>query len=175
MSSIVRFISDPHFGHTNMATKRGFDTAEEMNEHIITEWNKVVRKRDITYILGDITMEKKLGYQWLDKLKGTKHVVLGNHDRKQDVLELLKYVSSVAGVIKFKKEFLLTHVPVHINQVRKHINIHGHVHENTIVTYEWDYIENCDIAVPNPRYFNVSMEVLDYKPHTINELKKKYL
>mgnify|MGYP002477993094 CR=1 FL=1 len=57
--SVVRFIADLHLGHTNMAIKRGFLTVEEHDEYIITQWNSVVNKRDVTYILGDITMEKK--------------------------------------------------------------------------------------------------------------------
>ncbi len=57
--SVVRYYSDPHFHHRNMAIKRGFKDEDEMNEHIIQEWNKVVSKKDVTYILGDITMEKK--------------------------------------------------------------------------------------------------------------------
>ena len=42
--SIVRFIADPHFGHENMAKKRGFSCAAEHDEHIIKMWNSVVNK-----------------------------------------------------------------------------------------------------------------------------------
>jgi calcineurin-like phosphoesterase family protein len=60
--SIVRFIADLHLSHENMAKRRGFSTIEEHDEHIIEKWNSVVHKRDITYILGDITMEKSSPY-----------------------------------------------------------------------------------------------------------------
>jgi calcineurin-like phosphoesterase family protein len=79
--SIVRFIADLHLSHENMAKRRGFSTIEEHDEHIIEKWNSVVHKRDITYILGDITMEKSAPYHLLDRLNGQKYVVLGNHDR----------------------------------------------------------------------------------------------
>jgi len=168
----VRFISDLHFNHVNMAKRRGFKDVKQMNDYIISKWNEVVNKKDVTYILGDITMEKKEGYELLHKLKGIKHVVLGNHDMRQHITELLKYVNSVSGVINYKKKYILTHCPIHPNELdyRFSYNIHGHVHENTIKTYEWDYVNGCDKEVPHPKYKNVSCEVIDYTPKLIKEL-----
>jgi calcineurin-like phosphoesterase family protein len=153
----VRFISDTHFGHKNMAIKRGFSSAEEMNEHIIKRWNEVVNKKDVTYLLGDVSMESKNFYYLLDRLNGVINVILGNHDRRQDIPELLKYVNSVAGMIDFKGDYILTHCPVHPSQLefRYSYNIHGHVHENSL---------------EDPRYINVSCEVVDYTPKLITEL-----
>lgn len=162
MSGFVRFYSDPHLGHDNMAVRRGFKNADEMNEHIVSEWNKVVSKRDVTYILGDITMEKSKFYPLLNRLNGIKKVILGNHDEPQHVPELLKYVNSVASMCKYKDKesgitVFLTHCPIHPNELdyRVDINIHGHVHEKTL---------------DDSRYINVSAEVIDYKPKTFKEL-----
>lgn len=162
MSGFVRFYSDPHFGHDNMAKRRGFNSADEMNKHIISEWNKVVGKRDVTYILGDITMEKSKFYPLLDKLNGIKKVILGNHDEPQHIKELLKYVNSVAGMLKYKDKesgivSFLTHCPIHSSELdyRVNINIHGHVHEKSL---------------DDTRYINVSAEVINYKPKTFKEL-----
>lgn len=153
----VRFISDTHFGHKNMAIKRGFSSAEEMNEHIIKKWNSVVNKKDVTYLLGDVSMESKNFYYLLDSLNGVKNVILGNHCRRQDIPEMLKYVNSVAGMIDYKSNYILTHCPVHPSQLefRYSYNIHGHVHENSL---------------DDPRYINVSCEVVDYTPKLITEL-----
>lgn len=159
--SVIRYYSDPHFGHRNMAIRRGFKDEYEMNERIVSEWNKVVSKRDVTYILGDITMEKASEYYWLDQLNGIKKVILGNHDRPQHVPELLKYVNTVASMkyLKDKKygNIILTHAPIHPCELdyRYNINIHGHVHENTL---------------DDKRYINVSAEVIDYKPKLLSEL-----
>lgn len=160
--STVRFYSDPHFGHDNMAVKRGFSNADEMNEHIISEWNKIVGKRDVTYILGDITMEKSKFYPLLNRLNGLKKVILGNHDKPQHIPELLKYVNSVCAMVKYKdkvtgKTAFLIHCPIHPNELdyRVSYNIHGHVHENNI---------------DDERYLNVSAEALDYSPRTFEEL-----
>ena len=151
----VFVFSDPHFHHKNMAIRRGFKNEIEMNDLIIRNWNRYVSKRDVTYILGDITMEKS-NYQILNCLNGIKHVVLGNHDQKQHVRELLKYVNSVAGMIDYKS-VILTHCPVHPSQLefRYSKNIHGHVHMNSI---------------NDQRYINVCAEVINYTPILIESL-----
>ena len=145
------FISDLHLGHENMAIKRGFSCADEMNEHIVKCWNSVISKKDIVFILGDVTMEKVRDYPFLSTMKGLKTVVLGNHDQPQHVTELLKYVNKVGGMITYKKTAILTHCPIHPSELeyRFKYNIHGHVHENSL---------------NDPRYKNVSAEVLNYTP-----------
>lgn len=84
---VVRFIADLHLSHENMAKRRGFSSKEEHDEHIITEWNKVVDKRDVTYILGDITRKKKTPYPLLHCLELNYQDVRGNihghiHDKE---------------------------------------------------------------------------------------------
>lgn len=160
--SVVRYISDPHFGHRNMAIRRGFKDENEMNEYIISQWNKTVGKKDVTYLLGDLTMEKS-NYEILNRLNGIKKVILGNHDEPQHVPELLKYVNNVASMRYLKdKQFgniIFTHAPIHPCELeyRYTINIHGHVHENTL---------------PDKRYINVSAEVINYTPKLLSELIK---
>src|SRR5690606_3234354 len=112
MSGKKFVIADLHFSHKNMASKRGFKSIEEHDQHIIDCWNSVVNKGDTVYILGDVTMEKKSPYYLLDQLKGYINVVLGNHDRRQDVPELLKHVNSVCASIKMNN-CIFTHIPIH--------------------------------------------------------------
>ncbi len=171
--AVVRFIADLHFNHENCAYMRGFKNAEEMNEHIISQWNKVVHKKDVTYILGDITMEKVRGYELLNRLNGIKHVALGNHEKRQHTGLLLNYVTSVFGVLKYKRKYVLSHVPIHLNEMkyRWKVNIHGHVHKNTIMSYKWDFLNQIDEEIPHPSYRNVSCENIDYTPKTLAELK----
>lgn len=158
--SLLRIISDTHFHHRNMAIKRGFKDEIEMNEHIVLEWNKIVSKKDVTWILGDITMEKN-NYEILNRLNGIKKIVLGNHDKPQYVKSLLNYCNFVCGSFKMgikevKGNVILTHIPIHESEIsRFHYNIHGHVHENTL---------------NDKKYINVSAEVINYKPKLITEL-----
>ena len=163
--SIVRFIADLHFSHQNMAKRRGFSTVEEHDEHIIAQWNSVVNKRDVTYILGDITMEKSAPYPLLDRLNGIKHIVLGNHDRRQDTKKLFDYAESIGGMLQYKGIFL-THCPIHSDELNYGIakNIHGHIHDKVVMKMldGWE--------VPDERYFCVSCEQVDYLPKSLEEL-----
>lgn len=163
--STVRFIADLHLGHANIAQRRGFATVEEHDEFVISQWNQVVHKRDVTYILGDVTMEKSSPYALLDRLNGLKHVVLGNHDRRQDVKKLLEHVESVAGMIQYKG-VMLTHCPIHPMELsyRFKRNIHGHIHDNQVM------IEDSGKERPDSRYICVSCERVDYQPKTLEEL-----
>jgi calcineurin-like phosphoesterase family protein len=163
--SIVRFIADLHLSHQNMAKRRGFSTVEEHDEHIIAKWNSVVNKRDVTYILGDVTMEKSAPYHLLDRLNGIKHIVLGNHDRRQDTKKLFQYAESVGGMINYKGVFL-THCPIHSDELEYGIvkNIHGHIHDKVVMKMldGWE--------VPDERYFCVSCEQVDYLPKSLEDL-----
>jgi calcineurin-like phosphoesterase family protein len=166
--STVRLIADLHLSHQNMATRRGFSTIEEHDEHIIEKWNSVVHKRDVTYILGDVTMEKSAPYHLLDRLNGLKHVVMGNHDRRQDVRKLLEHVESVAGMVQYKG-VILTHAPIHPRELeyRFPVNIHGHIHDNQVMKMldGWEEIDE--------RYICVSCERIDFTPKSLEELNIK--
>lgn len=163
MSGKIRFFSDPHFGHEHMAEFRGFKNAKEQDEYIIYKWNNVVKKRDTTWILGDITMEKA-NYEILNKLNGFKRVVLGNHDQGKHTKILLNYVNTIHGLTKLRtKEYgdiFLSHSPIHPIelQYRVSFNIHGHVHGNTL---------------RDLRYINVCAEAIEYTPRDIEELMGK--
>ena len=150
----IFIISDLHFGHENLAIKRGFKNAEEQDDYIIENWNKVVNKRDLVIIPGDISMEKKVHVQKLQLLKGFKHVIPGNHDIK-NISELLKYCQKVTGPIEYKKKMWITHFPIHPRELYGKFNVHGHVHEKTI---------------PDNRYFNISAENIGYVPMSMDSL-----
>lgn len=171
----VFFIGCLHFGHKSIAQHRGFQDEFYHDEHLIEQWNSVVTSsKDIVYILGDITMEKSTYYYQLDRLNGIKHVVLGNHDRRQDVPELLKYVTTVGGAVDYKG-FILTHVPIHPNEVVFYKgNIHAHIHhinelEDLVVSDSYKDKNSIEVHTKH-KYFNVDAKLLEYKPKTIEEL-----
>jgi len=165
--SVVRFIADLHFGHKNCATWRGFQDEFYHDEKIIENWNNVVHKKDLTYILGDITMESKNDYYRLDALNGRKIVVLGNHDEPRHVEEMLKYVEKVGGMLRYSSKkygkFFLTHCPIHPMELeyRVQYNIHGHIHEKLVLDKN---------SKPDKRYICVSCEHVGYTPRTLEEL-----
>tara|TARA_R100000951_G_scaffold9486_1_gene8374 strand:- start:909 stop:1463 length:555 start_codon:yes stop_codon:yes gene_type:complete len=165
--SQVRFIADLHFGHKNMAIKRGFSSVEDHDQHIIDCWNAIVNKYDLTFVLGDITMETDKFYHLLDQLNGRITVVMGNHDSRKKVHKLLDKVENVAGCIQYKKGSFLTHVPVHPMEFnyRMNFNIHGHIHDKTVMKKLFGFI-----PIKDKRYKCVSCEHINYTPVTLMEL-----
>lgn len=78
------FTSDHHFCHSNILkfSKRPFKDIDEMNETLIERWNERVNPEDDVYYLGDFAMTKdtELVASILDRLNGTKYLIVGNHE-----------------------------------------------------------------------------------------------
>ena len=172
--STVRFEGCLHLGHEAVAKWRGFNDSYYHDEHLIDMWNRTVSKRDITYILGDVTMETDKHYYKLDRLNGRKIVVLGNHDKYQDIPELLKYVDGVAGMVDYKG-CVLTHCPIHPAEISFcRLNIHAHIHHvNKLEEVEYlsrygDSGEKVEKTLH--KYRCVDAHLIDYKPKTLEEL-----
>jgi calcineurin-like phosphoesterase family protein len=139
----VWFCSDLHFGHKNIQKYRNSCVSEEDNRNqIVADWEKVVTKRDDVYVLGDacFSMDTIKTFQ---TLPGRKFLIRGNHDTL-DTQVYLQVFKSVYGLWKYK-EFWLSHAPIHPQELRGRINLHGHVHYN---------------SVPDKRYFNCCVENL---------------
>ena len=84
---MIFLISDNHFGHFNIIRycNRPFTTAEQMNSHMITEWNRVVTPQDTVIVVGDFIFYKNnlnVCRDMLAQLNGKlKILVRGNHDK----------------------------------------------------------------------------------------------
>ena len=107
MSNIF-LLSDTHFTHRNILTFTKFDgtplrtftSVEEMDEHMIECWNNVVGNNDLVYHCGDITMHERY-LPILNRLKGRKILIRGNHDLAS-TKTLLKYFEEVYATYAFK-------------------------------------------------------------------------
>ncbi len=97
MSHNIWFTADTHFNHENCIkySKRPFKDNENMTEQLIANWNERVRPGDTVYHLGDFAMTWNRGKNSpragedtkkveaiLRRLHGQKHLIKGNHDRK---------------------------------------------------------------------------------------------
>jgi len=174
MSNIF-FCSDHHLGHNNILTfkrndetpLRSFSSIIEHDEYLIYKHNCVVKSTDKVYFLGDVCNKGTL--HKLGRMNGEKILIKGNHDTLK-ISEYTTYFKDIRGCHQFEG-MLLTHIPVHTNSLgRWPVNVHGHLHHN-IVTRTIQGIGE----VPDPRYFNVSMECLeDYTPISLEDLKKEH-
>lgn len=164
MSNIF-IVSDTHFHHANMLKftdqygnrVRTFDDVNHMNEHMVERWNSVVRPQDKVYHLGDVALGKD-NLDILDRLNGHKRLVRGNHDIYNTGL-YLKYFDEVYGS-RVLDHMIFTHIPIHPESLSRFTgNVHGHIHERPEF---------------GPRYFNASVERIDYTPISIEDIKKKF-
>jgi calcineurin-like phosphoesterase family protein len=132
----VWFCSDLHLGHKNIGKFRQplVSSTEENTERIFNDWKSTVSKRDVVYVLGDFCFDKALWYERvLKELKADKiYLVRGNHDDKFSTAELLDFFDDVYGLVKYKN-FWLSHAPLHPDELRGKVNLHGHVHFNTLM------------------------------------------
>ena len=168
----VFFTSDLHFGHKNLCLGLRGMSAEESDQLIINNWNKVVTKRDLVYVLGDITMENQNDIpKYLSKLNGRIVLIGGNHDTKQCCDVYRKLGITVMGCLKYKG-FICTHIPVHpyeLEQEDRQLlrgNIHGHVHKSGTIDGE-EYAPKTDYG---PLYYNVNIELHNYTPIAFDDL-----
>lgn len=168
----VFFTSDLHFGHKNLCLGLRGMTAEESDKLIIDNWNKVVTKRDLVYVLGDITMENQKDIpKYISQLNGRIVIVGGNHDTKQCCDVYRKLGITVMGCLKYKG-FICTHIPVHpyeLEQEDRQLlrgNIHGHVHRSG----EIDGILYSPKTDYGPLYYNVNTELHNYTPIAFDDI-----
>lgn len=158
--SNVYFISDLHLGHKKIlefaGEFRGGSNVEEHDEWIVEQWNSVVRKRDLVWLLGDVCFSRD-SFHHLAALNGSVKLCLGNHDRK--FFDQWKYhlqPNEVIGLGNYKN-YWLSHCPIHPMEMRGRLgNIHGHLHQK---------------VVPNERYFNVCVEHCYGKPFSYEEIR----
>lgn len=155
------FISDTHFNHTNIIKyeNRPFQSVEEMNQTMIENWNRVVRKDDRVFHLGDVGFgsQEEL-VKIVQQLNGRKHLVLGNHDRKKFNWFKAGFESFSRFPIILDNFFILSHEPVYLNDSMPYANIHGHIHSRLMTG----------------NYFNVSVEIIGYEPFLFEDIKKSF-
>jgi calcineurin-like phosphoesterase family protein len=146
-------------------------TIEEHDEALIDNWNKVVGKRDLVYHLGDVGMDRPAGYFGAGiypRLNGRKYVIGGNHDTP----EILAHFDKVNGCIRMDingRNCMLTHIPIHPQEMWWEFNLHGHLHGGTVKKFAYDKDMRA-LGERDPRYINCCCEHLNYTPQLLEDV-----
>ena len=169
----IFFCSDHHFNQASLLTfkrndgtpLRDFATVEQMNETIVSKHNSTVRPCDKVYFLGDVVMSTKASaLEFLARMNGEKILIKGNHDQCS-AQAYLQYFKDIRGSHQFEG-LIMTHIPIHSESLaRWGLNVHGHLHANVVKIPGTDQ--------PDLRYFNVSLEQINYTPISLEEIKAK--
>jgi calcineurin-like phosphoesterase family protein len=143
----------------------GFDI-EAHDQFIVDNWNAAVGKRDTIYFMGDVGMDKGgfLTNDLIPRLKGEIHFIGGNHDTAE-MARNFPYMHGVVTLTVLGKRVILTHIPIHPQEMYWDYNVHGHLHANTV---KLDAI-NAEMGkqegrMQDPRYICVSVEHINYTP-----------
>ena len=140
------YIADPHFFHGALNTKmdrRGFESVEAMNEYMLQQWNRKVRKNDEVVILGDLSWGKaEETNELLERLNGRLYLIQGNHDRflknKDYNAGRFVWIKPYEELQDNKRKVILCHYPImcYNGQYRVDENgnpkvymLYGHVHD----------------------------------------------
>ena len=172
---MVYLTSDLHLGHERILLhcKRPFADIEEMDEAIITNWNKRVRRCDTVYILGDVVWDKKKVTAYMERLAGKKILITGNHDapwaRKEAFRPLFEEVVPYLETHLNGFPVTLCHYPMlewkgsrEDPPHRIGFHVHGHIHNRVAEEY-----------IPLYRQFNAlnaGMDINGFRPVTFQEL-----
>ncbi len=164
------FIADPHFGHDKVRLKRGFASVEEMDELLIERWNARIAENDHVFIVGDLMCHNTLPPEaYLRRLKGRKHLAIGNHDRVwMRSVRLSDWFEEVAFVLEGERKgtsFTCCHYPMMDWYRRRHGAhlIYGHIHATTVEPY-YNFLQTVPCA------YNAGVDVNHFRPVTLSEL-----
>ena len=160
------FTADLHLGHKNILKlyNREFYDIKEHDEYVIKMLNLSVKKDDELYILGDFSMSSNIDVlrNYFNSIECNNiHLILGNHDNKQKMIQLLnegvlKSVRDNVVITEGQISLFCSHYPYkewkgYYRGVR---HAFGHVHGN----------------VSTERAIDVGIDAVGYRPLSFEEV-----
>ena len=178
------FTSDTHFGHAKIlefeSEKRPFVSLDEMHEVLITRWNEVVKPKDTVWHLGDFCFGRQ-NIAIAARLNGVINLIMGNHDH-YPIQAYMPHFNKIMGAFCWRN-CILTHIPVHPQNLGEHfrsygidvkkiLNVHGHLHSNNIqqAVFNQGKIIN---KIYDENYFNVSVEQNNLYPFHADQILQR--
>jgi len=178
---MIYFTADNHFCHFSIIKhcNRPFNDIRTMNNKMIHNWNNVVNKNDEIYILGDFMYRgsAREANEILSRLNGKKYLIKGNHEKYLEeqyfnykAYEWVKdyYVLNAEGL-----KIILFHYPILQWDGSHHgsIYLYGHIHNGYKKYPEFGQ----KIKLLGPRAINVGVDVNNFYPVSIYEIKERVL
>jgi len=158
----IFFTSDTHFGHGGALGlyRRPFASVAAMNEGLVERWNETVGLDDVVWHLGDFAIRQRpdVMSELLARLHGHKQLVAGNND--PPATKELDGWESVQPYLEIEVDdisLVLCHYPFRSwrGMGKGSVNLHGHSHGR---------------MKPQPRQFDVGVDVWGFRPVTLSEI-----
>lgn len=170
LKSKTFFTADLHFGHARIMTfcNRPFESVDQMDKTLISNWNEIVPHGSTVYIIGDFAMYDHAKY--IHQLNGKKILIEGNHDKMS--LEVKKLFTEVHPFLRrnfFGHDITLCHYAMKswANSIHGSLHAYGHSHGRI---KEYDDILSCDVGVDLWNYYPVPFEI--FKAKMATKIKK---
>ena len=174
----VFFTSDTHFGHSNIIKycQRPFNSAEHMDEVLINNWNEVVSPQDIVFHLGDFCFgSDKEWIKILQRLNGTKYLILGNHDLKKiansnQIKDYFADINMQMRLVVDKQKMLLNHYPFLCFEggYQNVWQLFGHVHSSKHSTG----LDKERLVHLFPTQYDVGVDNNNYRPVSFSQVSQ---
>ena len=136
---------------------------------MIKLWNSRVAGDDHVYVIGDFAYKNDKDEAWyLQKLRGHKHLVIGNHDHRllqnDKAMSYFESVDKMMAVNDGEEQVVLCHYPMVEWYKSRHGPwlIYGHIHGNRDAT--WEIMQGID------RTLNAAACINNYTPASLKEL-----
>lgn len=181
---MIYFTSDTHWYHTNIIKycNRPFynGSSEEMDNAMMTIWNKKISPIDTVYHLGDFAFTGNIEKikNLLSQLNGNIHLIMGNHDYqnkfdRDSVRSLFKstndylYIDVEDEEIGGKQGIFLCHYPMlSWNQSeRGSWQLFGHLHTGSYSDLEFKNVKT------KPTQYDVGVDNNFFSPLSYDEIK----
>jgi calcineurin-like phosphoesterase family protein len=176
------FTSDTHFYHNNIIKycNRPFTSVRDMNKVLVDNWNAIVPVDAHIFHLGDVSLTanpKELN-DLLHSLNGTKHLVIGNHEKdalsKSYIKEHWTTINDIAEIYVKDEEItygeqhlVMCHYPFYSGSWngghRGSWNLYGHVHGG---------LSNKGIIKTHPAQLDVGVDSHGFKPVSYQKVKE---
>ena len=175
---MIYYTADWRFGHANIIkySARPFANIWRMNEALIENYNSVVADTDTVYVLGDVSFLKFGDTEpMLRRLKGTKHLILGNHDKhlrhRPGAKEYFASVNDIIEILDGGCRVVLRHSPMLSweGMTAGALHVFGHIHNNA---HDPQFL-----LLENLNAYNAGVDVNGYRPATLEQLisnKRKF-
>lgn len=169
----VYVTADPHFGHKNIIEYeiRPFNSVEDMEKKLISNWNKVINNKSKIFVLGDFSfLGKEETKRVISNLNGRKILVLGNHDRAHSLMwwydagfdEVYKYP------IVINEYLIMSHEPPQYTPPNTpYLYIYGHVHSSEM--YKTITKTSCCVSLERWGYSPVPIKTIIDKVLTFRQ------
>ena len=139
-----------------------------MDTAIINNWNAAVDDKDEIYVLGDFSYKGQNPDNYLRRLKGHKHLIIGNHDSKQTIQSRFwESVSDLKTIYILKQRIMLCHYGMRVwnGSFRKSWHLYGHSHGRLPPTTMM--LDGKEVV----RSFDVGVDCWDFTPISFEQVR----